>query len=150
MATDPSIIVKDLLVAEGVGDYDGIVTGDETGWHVFIGHEPTDPAACITIYASGGATASPKFLLDFPSVQIRVRGEMGGYESARDKMMQIRDVLLGRDTYYHSSGDVVDMINLMSDIIQLPTNETGQPLFVVNFQLTVEPAPSPGSNREPL
>lgn len=144
--TLPSILMKDTLVNDsyifaGVGD-----------WHLWIGKEPTSPDRTITIYDAPGRAPNPRWLLDYPAVQIRVRGNTNDYKAAGDKAVEVRNRLLGRESYdaYDGLGDRVVAINAIGDISFIGWDDTNRPAFVFNLALIVEPANTAPTNREPL
>lgn len=144
-----AVLMKDTLV------HDGFVFGGGVGdWHVWIGKQPTTPDRCITIYDSGGRPANPRWLVDYPSVQIRVRGGQNDYLLASGKAIEVRNRLLGRPSYddWGGSGDRIVAINGIGDISFLGWEEgTVRPEFVINLALIVEPSPATTpTNRLPL
>lgn len=139
----PSEGIKDLLVEAG------FVFAGTADWAVYIGKRPDNPERVITVYDSGGGTANPRWLLNYPSVQIRVRGQDGDYKQAYETAEAVKNKLLGlpsRDL----NGDRWVQINMAGDIGFLGFNQNEQPEFVMNFNLIIEPADSPGDNRDPL
>ncbi len=144
----PSVLIKNTLV------HDGFVFGPGGDWHVWIGKQPTTPDRTITIYDSGGRTPNPKWLLDYPSVQIRIRGGQNDYDVASQKAIEVRNRLLGRESYndYAGSGDRIVAINGVGDVAFTGWEEgTIRPEFVINFTMIVEPSPATTpTNREPL
>lgn len=143
---DICIIIKDVLVADALAGYED----SSADWQIFVGTEPPVPDKTITLFRSGGSSPNPKWLVDYPSIQVRVRGEIGGYADAYNKAQTVKDALLGLGPYSHISGDVLVQVNMQGDIFPLPADETGKPIFVVNFNLRVEPASTPLTNRLPL
>ena len=88
--TDPAVGIKDLLETESVGTFAAL-----TGFGIFIGKQPDANDTSIVITNTGGEAPNPKFLLDFPSVQVMVRGAKGGYQAAFAKAVAVQDALLG-------------------------------------------------------
>jgi hypothetical protein len=145
--TIPSVLMKDTLVA------DGYVFGGSGDWKLWIGKQPASPDRTITIYDSAGGTPNPRWLLDYPSVQIRVRGGQSDYLLTANKATEIRNRLLGRPSYdaYDGLGDRIVHINGLGDIAFAGWDEVTRPEFVFNLALIVEPSPSTTpTNREPL
>jgi len=137
--------VKDLLVAAGVGTF-----AASSGWAIHVGKIPANPGAvdtAIGIIQSGGLAPNPKWLVDYPSIQVMVRGAMGGYVSARAKAQAIKDALLGIPSQ-DSNGDRLVQINMLGDIASIGFDESNRPLFSINFRLIIEPAT--GTNRSSL
>jgi hypothetical protein len=140
--SSPSEGIRDLLVAANVGVFNAT-----SGWSIHISRMPNKPDTCITIYDSGGAPSNPKWLLDFPTVQVRVRGSENGYLAAQAKCKDIVDALLGLPSQ-DVNGDRWVMITQLSAPTFLGYEDNKRPQFSINFQLTIEPAS--GTNREPL
>jgi len=134
--------VRDLLVAGGVGTF-----GATTGWSIHIGRMVDRPDTAVVIYPSGGQPANPKWLLDFPSVMVQVRGNANDYASAFAKAEAVKSTLLGLPSQ-DLNGDRWVAINLAGDINPLGHDDSQRPLFSLNFRLIIEPAS--GINRQPL
>lgn len=146
-----SVHIKDTLVNDG---YTFAGVGD---WHLWIGKEPESPDRCITIYDVPGLAPNPRWLLDYPSVQIRVRGGQNDYDTAGQKALEIRGRLLGRTSYdsfgTHSDGsrDRIVQINGIGDNSFIGWDDLKRPAFVFNLSLIIEPSPTATpTNREPL
>jgi len=138
--TDIAVGIKDVLEVASVGTF-----GATTGWGIFISREPdTDQDTVITIYNTGGEDPNPRYLLDFPSVQVRVRGDRGGYQAAHTKAVDIRDALLGLPSQL-LNGDQWVAVNEIGSINQLGYDENDRPLFTLNYGLIIQPAA--GGNR---
>jgi hypothetical protein len=133
------------LVGAGIGTADAL-----SGWSIHIGKMPAGPDSCISIMHAPGQSPDPKWLLDFPAFQIRVRGPVGKYQDAELKAQHIKDFLLG-----FTSADVDGhrwvSITMPSDIAYIGNDENDRPHLVVNLQMIVEP-PQTGqnTNREPI
>ena len=139
-----AVIIKDVLVGAGVGTF-----AATTGWGIYIAREPPAPDTTITIYNTGGADPNPAWLLDFPTVQVRVRGARLGYQAAFAKVVEVKDFLLGRASGLVGT-DQLDAVNQSSDILDLGFDDSNRPVIVVNFRLIVEPAQSVNTNRAPI
>ena len=147
---DAADMVKDLLVTAGVG-----LEGPGTGWRIFVSQEPEKagsgatgvPDTVITTYNSGGLPPNPKWLLDYPSVQVRIRGAVGGYLASRSKAQEVKDALLGIPSQ-DVGADRLVAINGEGDILDIAQDDNRRPLHTVNFTMIIEPAT--GTNRIPL
>ena len=147
MTTPPmSIVVKDLLVDAGIGVFGVPATVDL--WPIFIGSEPDDLNGldnCLTIYDRGGEPPNPKFLLDFPRFQIRVRSN--SYEDGWNKASEARELLLGLPS--QTIGVVrYDGVYVTIDTRMLMADTKGRPIFVTDYRVIREPAT--GTNRVSL
>ena len=123
----PSVDISTMLQSDGVGT---IATD------LFVGREPDSPDECITIYDTQGEGANPKFLLDLPTIQVRVRSNT--YLGAYDKIQSIKDKLLGRPTEVINSTRYVG-IWAQTEIAFLQKDESERQLAVINFLINREP-----------
>lgn len=76
---------------------EGIVTFDETGMtgDAFVEHLPDAPDATVMVKSTGGPTADSFHGYDTPTVQVLVRGDGPDPRPARDRAMDIYNVLAG-------------------------------------------------------
>lgn len=142
--SDPTIGAKTLLVNASVG-----VFAATSGWGIFIGKLPSKPETAIAITATGGLASNPKYLLDYPSLQVLVRGAKNGYQAAELKARNVKDVLLGLSSQIVNSDKWVQ-VNMIGDVAFMGFDENDCPLFSVNFSLIIEPATSTGTHRVAL
>jgi hypothetical protein len=101
----------------------------------------------ITIYNYGGADPVPNWRLDYPSVQIRVRGDINGYDSAEQRVQSIKNLLIGAASQTVNSNKYVGFW-MKGDIIFLKFDEKNRPIFVTNWRVAVQPGIS--DNRQAL
>lgn len=135
---------KDLLVAAGVG-----VFAAASGWGIYVSKEPSTPSTTITLFNTSGRPPNPKWLLDYPSLNIRIRGAKGGYVNAEDKAKEVKDVLLGLDSQ-DINGDRWVSVTMPGDLAFIGYDENERPMFSLNFRLIIEPAASALTNRRAL
>ncbi len=133
---------KDLLVTAGVG-----VEAATSGWGIFAGRAPKEPDTVIGIEQTGGLPSNPRWLLDFPALQVRVRGSRDDYFSAFNKAREVKDALLGLPSQT-VNGDRWTSVTMLGDIVSLGIDELNRYMFALNFSLIIEPAT--GDNRIPL
>lgn len=128
-----SVDVKDVLVAAGVGTF-----AATSGWAIYIGKAPDKPNTTITLYDYGGSPPAPNMLIDEPALQVRVRGNPGGYPAAYSKIIEVRDTLHGfvRQTV---NGTHYLAIFAAQDPNLLQYDESNRPIFTLNFEITREP-----------
>lgn len=142
MAEEPiSQSIKDLLEADSKG----------AEWTIEIGVMPDTPNAIVVIADTGqGADPNPKWLLDFPTVQVMIRGAVSSYTVTWAVYKAVKDILLGA-TSQTINDDRFVAINITGDLGFIGRDENNRPLFSVNFQLIVEPqVPAGTTNRESL
>ena len=121
-------------------------------WGVFVSKQPDDQNGldrCVTIYDTGGLDSNPRWLLDYPTIQVMVRGKPGEYQETYAKALEVKNLLLGLPS--QNIGDVRWVqVNIRGDIGFIGYDSSRRPEFSVNFQLILEPDPTANSNREPL
>lgn len=145
--TIASVLIKDTLVNLGY------TFGGQGDWAIYIGKMPASPIRTITIYDAPGRAKNPAWLLNYPAVQIKVRGGVNDYKVAGDKINEISERLVGKPSYnaIDGLGDRIVSILSIGDYNFLEWNENGQPVWVMNLSMIVEPAAIPTvSQREPL
>jgi hypothetical protein len=141
MAT-PAGILAALLISKNVAS-------SSSSWPVKVGGLAEAPDAQISLYDTPGRSPNPKFLLDFPTAMVMVRGPKSDYAAGYLKAVQVKDALLGIDPYDHTDGRV-DGITLLSDVSFLNNDDNGRPLFSINIQLIFEPVTNALTQRESL
>lgn len=134
----------DFLIAASVG----AATGNT--WPIKLGRLLDSPDAQIAITDAPGQQPNPRFLLEFPAIQIMVRGAVDDYSGGWDKIIQCKDVLLGMDPITLGNGDRWNGVTGMGDVNLLKWDEKSRPIFVSNYRIIFEPAASGLTNRESL
>ena len=127
------------------------IAGGATGWALFVGNMPDSPTKQVVFTDTGGMNPNPKWLLDFPTVQILVRGAKDSYPDTYVKARELRDFFLGmesRDVTLELLTYRLVSITGLGDIASLGMDQNDHPLISVNFRTIWEP-PS-GANREAL
>lgn len=142
MVDSPAMIIKDILEAANVGDF-----ADGSAFSLWIAALPDKPDEAIAIYDSGGETPNPKWALDYPSVQVRLRGKENGYPALYDKVVAVRDALLGFPGDDLDDGRLVS-VRMIGGAAFLGRDEKKRPSFTLNWSLILEP--TPGAYREAL
>lgn len=133
----PSDNLKDLLAAHVI----------VSGWDIEISSMPDKPDQVIMISDTVGIDPNPKYLLDFPSCQIMVRGEVNDYLDTYREAKAVKDLLLGVTPFTTGDGDRIVAINMQGDLGFIGRDENMRPLFVINFALIIEPQVVANSNR---
>lgn len=129
--------------------------GEDTAWGIFMGSLPAkEPDAAIAVVRAGGLPDNPKWAVDYPAVQVLVRGAKNASDAAAAKIKAVKDTLLGRESGSLpavtgiTTPEYVTSITMSGNILPLGKDENNRALFSVNFRLIVQPA-TPG-NRTPL
>ena len=133
----PSKLLKDLLVT-----HVGI-----SGWALEIGAMPDSPNEVIMISDTVGPEPNPKFLLDFPTCQVMVRGNANGYLLTFREAKAVKDILLGIDSFTTADGDRMVSITQNGDLGFIGRDDDMRPMFTINFALIIEPNLVGNSNR---
>ncbi len=133
----PSEILKGLLTTH-VGT---------SGWGLEIGAMPDKPDEIIQITDTVGIEPNPKFLLDFPTCQVMVRGKSSGYLDTYREAKAVKDLLLGIDSFTTGDGDRLVSITQNGDLGFIGRDDNMRPMFTINFALIVEPQVVGNSNR---
>ena len=85
----PSLDFTDMILADP-----SVITEDLTfAVNLFIGKMPDAPDLCVCIYDTGGPAPAPNYVLNKPTIQIRVRGSQNGYQTAYDLAQSIKEML---------------------------------------------------------
>ena len=127
----PSEDIKDILLESDAG-LDLVY-----GTSLFYSKEPdgTDIAdKIVTVLDSGGDEPAVQYSYEYPSVQVRVRGDKFKYGDAYALINSIKNELHG--TYNKTiNGARYIGIWASSDILPLGYDEENRPIFTVNFRL---------------
>ena len=123
----PSIDVKDILAATS-----SLALTFATD--LFVSEMPTTPDACVCVYDSGGDDPEVEYTYERPHVQVRIRGDKGGYEVAHELARAIRDTLSGTANYTINAARYVG-IWAVGDILSIGYDNNQRPLLTVNFRL---------------
>lgn len=135
--TAPSISAKDILTAANI----------HTSWPIYIGRIPEKPDNVILIVDTGGASSEAKWLLDYPTITIIVRGT--DYSTSYTKAKQIKDALHSIPAQVINGDRWVSCL-ITGDITYLGMSDKDRPSFSLNFRLIIEPANVAADSRDPL
>jgi Bacteriophage minor capsid protein len=126
--------IKDILVENGIGVF--LPQASETDWGISISRLRPKPVKMIAVFDSGGRAPEPGLDINYPSIQLIIRGDSDGYVAAHAKARRCRDVLLGRRSETRG-GDIWASITMTSDIIPLAYDDNERPQLSMNFALIV-------------
>lgn len=110
-----------------------------TGWAIFASQMPTNPDTVIAVFTTGGLPPDPKWLLDRPFVQVRVRGSVGDYSNAWNKAQAIKDDLLGISSVTIGGTNYIG-ITMLSDITFIQYDDNRRPIITANYQIFRQPS----------
>jgi hypothetical protein len=148
---DPAEIVRAILHNEGVGQWLGSADNPAQPWKITVGIAlPDNPDRLIKIVQAGGRSPFPQWLINFPTVQVMVRGNQNGYAEARAKITEVVDELLGIQSGLVVDGETLQSCTQMGDILPLGEDDRKRPLLSANFSLIVLPAASARTHRAPI
>lgn len=121
----PAVDIATILETYSIG-----TIGDD----IHISALPDKPDACISVYDTGGFAPQSSYKYDYPTVQVRIRGTIGGYVTGYSKAESIKNLL--HDLHGQSWG-VSWYIGVwaMSDILFLGHDDKNRPEFSVNFRI---------------
>lgn len=126
-----------------------IVGEPDAAWPGFVGGLKPSPDAQVSVQDTPGQTPNPKWLVDFPTIQVLIRGAPDGYDAAWEKGLAIKNKLLGTDPI-DLTASRWDGVTGLGDLMFLKNDENSRPLLAVNFRIIREPVSAPGSARESL
>lgn len=113
----------------------------ELAVNLFVGEMPNTPDECVCVYDSGGFdpvnaldSRSNETTIFKPTVQIRVRGNRGGYLLAFSLAREIRDALHGM-TGYTVDGTRYLGIWAVADAQFIYFDDNKRPIFSINFRM---------------
>jgi hypothetical protein len=144
---DPATSIRSYLATVGFVMYNSSTPLAAFSMH--LGKLPDKPDAAILINSTGGMPPEPRLLLNYPSVQVVVRGAPSGYVAAAAKIQEVVNALVGA-TPGNLSGDVYRGCIQVGDVSYLGQDENTRDLFSANFRFFVEPAQVAGGHRVPI
>lgn len=137
--------IKDILESAGIGVFQP--NAGDNDWHILISRGKPKPDRMIVIYDTSGMAPEPGLDINYPGIQITVRGLPNEYKDLHAKARRIKDELLGMPNTV-INGDVWASITMTSDIISLGYDENERPQVAMNFQLIVHQGDLTNSHRE--
>ena len=145
--SSPAELVHDYIVTY----LNGIDASILTGWTFRIGKMPSSPDQVITLIDQGGPGGIPNLLVDYPGLQVLVRGPRGdvGYKTSYLMMRRIRDAILGMSNAPPEFPEL-DGITERGHIVPLGYDDTDRHVWSSNYQLLVEPGTNAITHRSSL
>lgn len=125
----PSFDLADILADAGVGTQKATA-----GWGIYVSRLPDSPDTVVALFDSGGPRPLLNSPIDLPTVQVKVRGTVNGYDAAYVKALEVRDQLHGiarrdvGDTHYM-------LIAAYSDPSLVEYDENQRPIVACNFAI---------------
>lgn len=118
-----------------------------SGWQLETGAMPKNPDRVTMLTDTTGLEPNPKWLLDFPTVQVMVRGGVNDYKAAFVEAKAVKDILLGIDSFTTGDGDRLVSVTMNGDLGFIGRDENMRPMWSMNFALIIEPQVVAGTNR---
>ena len=123
----PSQDIKDYLEAQSS-------LGLTFATDLFVSEMPTIPDLCVTVYDSGGYDPQANYTYERPTIQVRVRGDRGGYIAAHSLTQSVRDVL------HATAGGAINGTTYVGiwqegDIMPLGYDTNHRPELSMNFRI---------------
>lgn len=108
------------------------------GWAVFVGDLPATPDKAIMFRDSGGSRGEVNVAIDYPSVQVLVRGPSGGdsYGQAYDKARDVQRILVGIPDGGTTFPEL-DSITAIGHVTPVGKSERDRHVMSANFRLIV-------------
>lgn len=128
-------------ILEAVGDYLNSASVAIQGTNLFLAVMPETPDVCVAVYENTGnnptfTMGSAPYAIDRPTIQVICRASRGDYPTARDKAVEIRD-LLGAVTDQTLSGLGVMRIQPQGSLGPMGEDENLRPMVSINFECMV-------------
>lgn len=130
----PADLIADYL------DSKGNVFGGSTGWAFSVGFLPDGPDQVVAILDASGPSGFPTISIDFPGIQVIVRGSAGGeeYKDSWLKVKQVKDYLLGMPNAPAQFPELWGCVE-RGQPIPIGADDKNRPRWSYNLMLTVGP-----------
>lgn len=116
---------------------DTLINDDSVTTPIYIGQLPVDIDECIVIYNTAGEIPSPKFLLNYPGLQVRSRANT--YATAYVNIQEIFELLLGRPSFIKNTTRYTG-IWAKTGVFELERDTNERVSLAFNLMLITEPA----------
>ena len=124
----PAVDIKDILIESSTGL--SLVFATD----LFVSKMKEDVDECVCIYDGPGGSPEANYELDYPSVQIRVRGNKMAYREGWALAKDVRDVLHGMTDKTINGTRYLEIV-CSGDIMFIAYDESERPIFSVNFNI---------------
>lgn len=103
--------------------------------NLFIALQPESPDYCVTVTDSGGFGGSLQYVLQRPSVQVRIRGEKFKYLNTYNKLSVIKNYLTSQSVGFGVTWNGTRYISIveLGDILFIGYDSNNRPLLSCNF-----------------
>lgn len=115
------------------------VVGGGSGWTAYCGQEMNDPDQTVTLLDSGGPAPEVAVGINYPRVQVVVRGTPNDYDGTYARALLVRKALLRLPTPNVDYPELT-VVTEQTDIQSLGRDSSGRPRLSMNFRLITTPA----------
>lgn len=150
MSVSPAMAIVEILRAASIG----VISGAASTWLLKVGRTLEEHHQQIAVTDTFGFKPDSKFLLDWPTVQIRVRGNPDDYDGAYVKMLEVKNFLTGHAPTTitpiggGSSEGTIDSITMLGDIGFVYYDDSSRPVWSGNFRLIQERTSDAGAGTQ--
>jgi len=132
----PSEDIKDILELAAVDSSSGIIPDLTFGTNLFIGILPDSPDLCVCVKDTSGSSPETHSTnpLEYPTLQILVRGTVSGYKAAYRSSKCILELLRAK-TNFNQGGTKYHHMHPVSDVGFIGSDGKNRPVFSMNFEI---------------
>jgi hypothetical protein len=129
MRTAEGII--ELLVAANVG---ALAPNSLTPWPIYEGQLPETVDQCILVRETGGPRPEVRVAIDYPSIQVLIRGDKEGYVATSEKADKVKLALHAIPTPVQEFPELASCV-LTAEKTFVGYDSNKRPVWSVNFNL---------------
>jgi len=128
--------------AEDIKDYLEALSSDSSssfipelvfGSNLFVSLLPETTGIAVVLLDTPGSPPNPNGIRN-PTIQVLVRGKVGGYTAAYDIIEAIVDELQGHSNFTINSTKYIQMW-MLGDVFHIGNDSKGRPMFSATFQI---------------
>lgn len=137
LSPSPAEGIIEIMVGANLGVLGPGLTTDP--WPIFEGQFSETRDQCIMVRDVGGRPPEVKVAIDYPAVQVNVRGDEEGYMAAREKAQEIFVALHAIDSSPTPYPELTSCLGLQP--VFLGYDASKRPVWAVNFNCIVSKDP---------
>lgn len=123
--------IEAAIVTAGLGQN----SADATDWFIFKGYMQEAPDRAICLYVAGGLEPLAGQPVDYPTVQIRVRGGVDDYDATQQKEDAIFKLLHDCNASVMIGSVYVYLIAMQSTPIPMGQDTNRRPALIRNYRI---------------
>jgi hypothetical protein len=131
----PAAGIIEILVDKG----EGALAPTTDSWPIYEGQFPETTQQCLMVKDTGGRPPEVKVAIDYPSVQILVRGGQEDYMAVREKAQDVFVALHAIDSSPTPYPELTSCLGLAPVFLGYDANK--RPVWAVNFNCIVSKSP---------